>query len=101
MLGCTNEYDVMIVALSLPDFSGIEVIRQIKKKYSDIVSILMISNNTIKDGLDTLNPEISEYLEKPVSRDAAENAIRSGIKKIKAKRKQMRKEFKKENGPLH
>ena len=66
LLGSVNQYDVMIVDLCLPDFSGMEVIRQTKRFHPDIIPIVMTGNGCLESAIEGIHLEISDYLEKPL-----------------------------------
>ncbi len=94
LLGSISEYDVVIIDLCLPDLNGIEVLRQIKRFYPDIIPIVMTGNGSIESTIEAIHLEISDYLEKPINLKQVENAILYGIKKRNAKYKVMRKSLK-------
>ena len=94
LLGSISEYDIVIADLCLPDFNGIEVLRQIKQLYPDIIPIVMTGNGSIESTIEAIHLEISDYLENPISLKQVENAILYGIKKRNEKYREMRKSLK-------
>lgn len=59
-------YELAFVDLRLPDMSGIEVVRQIKKKYPDTEVTLITAYATVDNAIQALRAGVYDYLIKPV-----------------------------------
>jgi Amt family ammonium transporter len=86
-LGQKQAYDILIADLSLPDISGLEVIKKIKYSSPEIIPIIITGNGSMKSTLEALRLEVSDYLEKPLSLATVKDAIARGLKKREMMRK--------------
>lgn len=59
-------YELAFVDLRLPDVCGLEVVRQIKKKYPDTEVILITAYATVDNAVQALRAGVYDYLIKPV-----------------------------------
>jgi signal transduction histidine kinase len=83
-LGSCNRYDILIMDLILPDMSGLEVIKQIRRCLPDIVAIVITGNASVKSTVQALRLSVFDYLEKPFTLDTVRNAIAKAIEKRKS-----------------
>lgn len=77
--GTQKKYDILITDLSLPDFDGIEVIRKTKKNNPDIIPIIITGRGSMESSIEAIRLDVADYLEKPISLKAVENAIVQGL----------------------
>ena len=89
LLGKNQAYDVVIADLSLPDITGLEVIKKIKNATPDIIPIIITGNGSMQSSLEAIRLEVSDYLEKPLNLENVKDAISRGVKK----REEMRLNF--------
>lgn len=62
-----NQYDLMILDLMLPQYSGLEVCQILRNQKIDIPIIMLTAKNTISDKVTGLNQGADDYLTKPFS----------------------------------
>jgi DNA-binding response OmpR family regulator len=74
-LGACREYDVLIVDLGLPDMSGLEAIRALKKHQPGIVPILITGRGGFESSVEAIRLGVSDYLEKPLSLGTVKNSV--------------------------
>jgi len=58
--------DVAVVDFAMPGINGIETLKQIKEKRSDIEVIMLTGQGTIQSGIEAMKHGAIDYLEKPV-----------------------------------
>ncbi len=59
-------FDVMIGDLSLPDGSGMDLLRQVRKAHRGVAVIMLTGYGTIESAVESLRVGASDYLVKPV-----------------------------------
>lgn len=65
----TNPYDIMLLDLGLPDYSGLELLRVARQKHNQIPTIILTAKDSIQDRVDGLDAGSDDYLVKPFSLD--------------------------------
>lgn len=91
MLGHHYLYDIIIADISLPDMSGLEVIRDIKQVSPDIIAFVITGNGTYKTTLEAIRLEVRHYFEKPLNLDSIRIAILKEIKRTSLKQEALKK----------
>jgi two-component system response regulator PilR (NtrC family) len=89
----TQEYDLALVDLRLPDGSGMELVRELKKKGQDTEVIIITayaSTETIKEAFDL---GVYDYVEKPFNLEELKLLIRNVSDKISLKKKSVEAEI--------
>ena len=61
----TYDYDCVIVDITLPDGSGLDIIKQIKKKDTPTGIIIISAKNSLNDKVDGLEIGADDYITKP------------------------------------
>ncbi len=61
----TQNYDVVILDLGLPDGNGINILKKLRKKEDKTPVIILTAQNTIKDRVKGLDAGADDYLAKP------------------------------------
>lgn len=61
-----QSFDVAVVDLAMPGIDGIETLKQIKEKRSDIEVIMLTGQATVQSGIDAMKHGAIDFLEKPV-----------------------------------
>jgi len=69
--------DIALIDLGLPDFNGIEVIRRVKERLTELKVIVLTASETMEDIVDSLAAGADGYLLKEVFGERLELAIRS------------------------
>lgn len=75
--------DVMILDLKMPGMHGMEVLQEIKKKYSDIQVIVLTGHGTDKDEEEVKRCGGFFFLRKPADIEHLEHKIRKAFKEKK------------------
>ena len=73
-------FDVAVIDLFMPGIDGIETLKQIKAKKSDIEVLMLTGHATIAGGIEAMKQGASDFLQKPVE-------IEELMEKIKTARK--------------
>lgn len=80
-LGTTKEFDIAIIDLKMPDIGGLEVLKQIKKKFPDTICFIA----TAYPGFDTATESAKlgafNYIPKPFTQEELLNNLRQGYEK--------------------
>jgi DNA-binding response OmpR family regulator len=69
-------YDIAILDIALPDGNGIELFRQLRKKNSEVYTIIITGNATLENAITALNEGINAYLVKPFSEEQLYAVVR-------------------------
>lgn len=62
-----NLYDFVLLDLGLPDYDGLDLIREAKKNNNDVSFIIITARGAIEDKVNGLNLGADDYLAKPFS----------------------------------
>lgn len=73
----SNEYDLMILDLGLPDGSGLEVLQRIRQLKSSIPVIILTAYDELSDKIKGLDAGADDYLVKPFDLDELRARIRA------------------------
>ncbi|MCK4905486.1 diguanylate cyclase [bacterium] len=73
-------YNVILVDLNLPNGSGLDLLRDIKKADSDTAVIVFTGYASVENAIAALNQGAFSYLEKPLNMDELKITIKKAIK---------------------
>jgi DNA-binding response OmpR family regulator len=74
-------FNVVLLDISLPDMSGIEVLKVLAGKGLSTIIIMMTGNATVQNAVDSINLGAEAYLIKPIDHEKLLLAIKGGLKK--------------------
>ena len=74
-----TDYQIAILDIKLPDISGIEVARKIRKQQGDIHFIIISGYPELADSIEAINVGIDEILLKPIRPDELLRAVKDSI----------------------
>jgi len=77
----SEEFDVIITDLKMPDISGIEVIREIKQKKPDTPVIMITGYASVPTALEAMKLGAHDYIAKPFEPDEIIDAVKHVMKK--------------------
>jgi len=80
----TQPYDLVITDIKMPDFSGIDILIEVKKVDPETVVILMTGFASLESSLEAIRKGAFEYLLKPVEFTQLEISVRRGLEKREA-----------------
>src|ERR1039458_5587848 len=63
----TNNYDFILLDLGLPDYDGLELLKEVFKDIKDASIIILTARGTIDDKIKGLDMGADDYLAKPFS----------------------------------
>jgi two-component system invasion response regulator UvrY len=72
----TGEYDVMLLDISMPDRSGIEVLKQLRQEFPKLAVLMLSMHREDQYAIRSLKAGASGYLNKQSAPDELVNAIR-------------------------
>ncbi|MHA1386198.1 MAG: PAS domain S-box protein [Candidatus Helarchaeota archaeon] len=90
-----NSFNIIIIDIKLPDMNGIELLKKIKKKYPELICIIITAYANVKNAINALKEGADEYFVKPLIVKKLVNKIEDMMKK-----KSLKKELKKANQQL-
>jgi len=65
----TTTPDIVLLDLVLPDFNGIEVLRELKSQVPELPVIIITAYGSVQSALDAMKAQASDYLCKPLDLD--------------------------------
>ncbi len=74
-----NEYSLVITDVRLPDISGYEVARSIKKSNKAIEVIIITAFGTIREAVEAMKLGVFDYITKPFSLDEFSEVIERAL----------------------
>ncbi len=80
-LALTYEYDLILVDWLLPGFSGIELVRQVRKENQKVPIIFLTARDSVQDAVFGLETGANDYIRKPFSFDELLARIRVQLRK--------------------
>jgi two-component system response regulator AtoC len=84
----------VLLDINLPDGSGLDVLREIKRRQPDAVAIMITANVLVDDTIAALRGGAYDFIGKPISLDELQVTIRNGIEAQRLRKEvgQIRKE---------
>src|ERR1700735_4399009 len=64
-MATVNPYDLLIVDLTLPEMSGTEVIREVRKRNSDVPILVLSARDALSDKVTNFESGADDYITKP------------------------------------
>jgi len=77
------EYDCMLVDIGLPDGSGFDLIKELKKLHPETGIIIISARNSIEDKIEGLDLGADDYLAKPFHLTELNSRIKSLLRRMK------------------
>jgi len=77
----TYSYDLMLLDLQLPDYSGIELLRAIRHRHNPVPTIILTARDSIEDRVVGLDAGADDYLVKPFSLEELTARIRALLRR--------------------
>ena len=78
--------DLVLLDIGLPDMSGVDALRQIKKRIPDVLVIMVTASTDINTAISTMKLGAADYMMKPVNVDALEVSVRNVLDKIRLRK---------------
>ena len=79
-------FDIIIVDLVMPDIGGEEVLKFAKRRYPDIVVIILTGHASVESAIMAIKEGAYDYIKKPCRLDEIGITIQNAIEKIKLNR---------------
>jgi len=64
---CSNEYDLIILDVTLPDGNGVQLCERMRKDRHTVPILMLTAHDHVQDKVDALNSGADDYLTKPFS----------------------------------
>jgi DNA-binding NarL/FixJ family response regulator len=77
-----QHYDIVLTDIMMDGISGINLLKDIKEKHSNVVVLLMTGYASIDSAIDGLRLDASDYIIKPCTKKKILFSIKNAIKKI-------------------
>lgn len=71
--------DLVLTDLKMPDMDGLEVLKSIKKKWPDIIVVIVTGYGTISTAVQAIKLGAYEYIEKPFTPEDILNVIKKAF----------------------
>ncbi len=85
-----GKFDLMLVDLKLKDISGLEVMREAKKRSPEIVVIMLTGHGSLESAIEAIRFGASDYLLKPSTVSDLKASIKRGLDKRQEELEQKR-----------
>ena len=96
-----DQPDLVLLDIGLPDISGVDALRQIKKLSPDVLVVMVTASTDINTAISTMKLGASDYMMKPINVDALEVSVRNVLDKIRLRKEVqvLQEKYLKENIP--
>jgi DNA-binding NtrC family response regulator len=93
--------DLVLLDICLPDMNGVDVLREIKRLYPEILIIMITASGDIKTAISAMKLGAYDYMVKPINIAALEVSIRNALGKIRLRKEVqvLQEKYLKENIP--
>lgn len=81
----TNDYDVVVLDIGLPDGSGLDILKNLRKTQNDIPVLLLTAYDELSDKIKGLDLGADDYLVKPFDLDELRARIRALQRRAKGR----------------
>ncbi len=72
-------FDLVLVDIKMPEMDGMEVLKQIKKKWSDTQVIIITGYSTLESAIFAMKLGAYDYVEKPFTPDGLTSAVKKAF----------------------
>jgi DNA-binding NtrC family response regulator len=76
-----SDYDVVLLDISMPDMSGLEVLEQIRKLEDPPEVVMLTADSSLQTGIEAMRLGAYHYLTKPATLDEMEEVLRKAHEK--------------------
>ena len=76
----SEDFDLIITDVNMPNMNGIEALKEIKKVNSSLIVIILTAYSNINDAVEVVKEGAYNYLEKPIKHDHLASLIKRAIK---------------------
>ena len=73
-------FDLLMADLRLPDINGMEVIKQVKRRWPETVVVVITEASSISSAVEAIKIGAFDYLEKPFSDDKIKSVVEKALK---------------------
>lgn len=80
------EINIMFINISMPEESGLKLLKIVKQKYKDIVAIMMTGYTSIEEAIEAMKLGADNYLLKPFGKDILLNTIENALNILENKK---------------
>jgi two-component system, OmpR family, response regulator QseB len=77
----TEQYDLMILDLGLPDKSGLEILKHLRTKASDLPVLILTARDAVSDRVAGLDSGADDYMLKPFDLDELSARLRALLRR--------------------
>lgn len=97
----TDPPDLTLLDIQLPDMSGVDALREIKKLHPDVQVIMVTASTDINTAISTMKLGASDYMIKPINLDGLDVSVRNALDKIRLRKEVqvLQEKYLKENIP--
>ena len=82
----TTKPDLMLLDVSMPEISGLQILAQVRSDYPDITVVMISGQSTIKDAVEAIKLGAYDFLEKPVDAQRVLLTVKNTLDMISIKR---------------
>ncbi|MCP4716696.1 MAG: sigma-54-dependent Fis family transcriptional regulator [Deltaproteobacteria bacterium] len=82
----TEQPDLVLLDIGLPDMSGLDALHSIKQSFPDILIIMITANNDIDQAISAMKLDAYDYVLKPLNGDRLDLSIRNALESIRLRK---------------
>ncbi len=75
----SKQYDVVLTDLKMPDMDGLEVLKEIKKRWPEVQVIIITGYGTISTAVQAIKLGAYDYIEKPFTPEDILNVVKKAL----------------------
>jgi len=79
-----TDFDVALLDVKMPGMSGVQLLEQVKSKYSSLAVIMLTAVDDVETAVLTMKAGACDYITKPFDLDRVDNAVRVALEKIES-----------------
>ncbi|MFC1601719.1 response regulator [Candidatus Sumerlaeota bacterium] len=82
-----NKVDIIITDLMMPSYSGIDILREAKKRYPEVLVVLITAFGSLETTLEAIDYGAYDYLTKPFQVQEFELMVKNAVERIELSRR--------------
>ena len=82
----THKPDLILLDINMQDLNGIDVLKRVKKKYPDVIVIIITGFATIESAIEAMKAGAYDYIQKPFAPAQLQILVKNALETLKLKK---------------